>query len=229
MQLFTAKKIAMYCESAIHRVEQRANGDVKVVELVLRIDDFDAQLASALNQDTYGVVKRTLFRMSDDEPVLDLRAVEFAPLAARQQMHCYETPDNARAAIVFDQVKVTKVRAKLAKGATVWTFYVHVAFGPVSKTELEYVSRFFASELFTTWEAAEPSLEFEAEKDDILRGTTATLHFDGDGEAPVPEAAAPARSGRRGRQRRGREADAPAAPDTDAPAAHEAVQADTTH
>lgn len=193
MNLFTVSKIPVYCEGITHRIERRKSGDTKVVDLTLKIAPFTAQLATALNQDEYGFVKRTLFKMASGDPVVDLRAVEFLPPGDRQRLTCFAAPDTDAASICLDQVRITKIRARSSKDAQGWTLYIGVSFGPLDKNELEYVNRFYTSQAFITWEEAEPSLEFtddEATDDEppvgLAPGRPAPM-FDDDGtELPSP-------------------------------------------
>lgn len=171
MQLFTAGKIPMYCEGITHRLEKRKDSEVKVVDLALKIEPFNAQLAAALDQDEYGFVKRTLFKMNDGDPTTDLRAVEFRTPGDRQQLHCYASPDSPEASIMFDHVKVTRLRARCSKEATGWVFSVHVSFGPVDKTELEAVNEWYTGMKWVRFEEAEPSFAFqEANQDPNAEG-----------------------------------------------------------
>jgi hypothetical protein len=163
MHLFTTGKIPLYCEGISHRIEKRKDSEVKVVDLTLKIEPFNAQLAAALDQDEYGFVKRTLFKLNDGDPTIDLRAVEFRPPADRQQLHCYATPDSADASICFDHVRVTKMRARSSKEATGWVFYLHVSFGPVDKTELEAVNEWYTGMKWVRFEECEPSFAFDDE------------------------------------------------------------------
>lgn len=198
MDLFTVAKIPMYCEGITHRMEKRRGGhEVKVVDLALKLEPLSAQLATALNQDEYGFVKRTLFKMASGDPVIDLRAVEFRPPSDRQKLMCFASPDTEVASIAFDQVKVTKIRARSSKDATGWTLYVHVSFGPVDKIELAYVNDFYTGQRFITWEEAEPSLDFtddegdedEHEPGDVIDGRSRPAPmFDDD--APAADASA---------------------------------------
>lgn len=166
MNLFSVGKIPVYCEGITHRLETRKSGETKVVDLTLKIHPFNAQLASALDQDEYGFVKRTLFRMASGDPVVDLRAVEFRPPGDRQRLTCFAAPDTDQASICLDQVKVTKLRARASKDANGWTLYIGVSFGPLSKDELSWINQFYTGQSFISWEEAEPSLDFDADGDD---------------------------------------------------------------
>lgn len=162
MRLFTVAKIPMYCEGITHRLERRRGEEVKVVDLALKIEPFTPQLASALDQDEYGFIKRTLFKHQDASPIGDIRAVEFRPPSERQKLTVYATPDTEAAAIAFDGVKVIKIRARCQKDTSGWVLYVHVSFGPLGKTELEYINYFYAQQRFGTWEQADPSFDWDA-------------------------------------------------------------------
>lgn len=183
MKLFTVGKIPMYCESITHRLERRKDHDVKVVDLTLKIEPFNAQLAAAMDQDEYGFVKRVLFKLADGEPNVDLRVVEFRPPGERQNLICYATPDSPEASIGLVHAKVTKIRARGSKDAQGWTFYVRVSIGPLSKTELEYVNAWYTEQRFVVWEAAEPSLEFEDDDGDTT--TNGKEQLDGGGPLPI--------------------------------------------
>jgi hypothetical protein len=163
MRLFSVAKIPMYCESISHRIEQRKSGAAKVVDLALKIEPFTPQLAAALDMDEYAWIKRELFRGADASVNVDLKSATFRTPTERQLLTCYATPDSPKASIAIDQVKVTKLRVRGQKDGSGWVLYVHVSFGPLGKTELEYVNAFYAEQRFVSWDQAEPSLEFESD------------------------------------------------------------------
>lgn len=164
MKLFDVAKVPTYCEGIAHRIERRKSGEVKVVDLTLKIDPFSDQLASAIDQAEYGFVKRMLFKQSNAEPVRDVRTIEFKPPADRQNLTCYMATDLDKG-FVLEQVKVTKMRVRSQKDGDRWVLYLYVSFGPLSKAELEFVNAFYTEQRFITWAEAEPSLEFESDGD----------------------------------------------------------------
>lgn len=166
MKLFTVGKVPAYCEAITHRIEHRKSGAAKVVDLALKIDPFTTQLAGAMDPGEYGYVRRLLFKMGDATPVRELRSVELKPPADRQTIRCFATTDSPKPSILFDQVKVTKLRVRGHKDGDGWAFYLYVSFGPLGKTELEYVNAFYTEQRFLTLDAAEPSLEFDEEPDE---------------------------------------------------------------
>lgn len=162
MHLFDVAKVPMFCDGIAHRLEKRKTGDeVKVVDLTLRIQPFTNELASTINQDEYGAVKRMLFNLITGEANDDLRSVEFVATSDRQRLICFATPDTEVPSIAFDQVKVKKIRARTQKDVAGWALYVYVSFGPLGKSELEYVNDWYTKQRFVSFEEAEPSLDFE--------------------------------------------------------------------
>lgn len=166
MKLFDVSKMPLYCEGIAHRIETRKSGDVKVVDLTLKIDPFTAQLASALDQTEHGGVKRKLFKINDGTPDRDLRSAEFKIPHDRQKLICYASPDTVKASIALDQVKVSQMRVRGMKDGDGWVFYLKASFGPLSRAELEYVNAWYTEQRFVTFEEAEASLDFEQDDED---------------------------------------------------------------
>lgn len=166
MKLFTVGKVGIFCDGIGHRLERRKNQDVKVVDLSLRVQPFTSQLAAALDTDAYAFVKRILFKANGGDPITDLRSVEFKPFGDSQKLICFASPDTTEPSIAFDQVKVTKIRARTEKGVDGWALIVGVTFGPVGRAELEYVNAFYTEQRFITFDDGEPFLEFEDDGED---------------------------------------------------------------
>lgn len=167
MRLFTIGKIPLFCDGIGHRLEKRKGGDeVKVVDLTLRIQPFTAQLAAALDPDGYGFIKRMLFKATSGDPISDLRSVEFRVPGDSQKLIVFASNDTTEPSIAFDQVKVTKVRARTEKGVDGWALIVGVTFGPVGRAELEYVNEWYTGQRCVTWDEGEPFLDFEPGDDE---------------------------------------------------------------
>jgi hypothetical protein len=158
MQLFTVPKVGVHCDGIGHRLETRADHVEKIIELTLRVQPFTAQLAAALDPDWYGFVKRFLFKQGDGSAITDVKSIEFKPPSDRQLVTAFASTDTVKASIAFDQVKVTKIRARTEKGIDGWALIVHVSFGPVGRAELEYVNAWYTEQRFLSFEAADPSL-----------------------------------------------------------------------
>jgi len=191
LRLFETAKTAMYLDAVSHKLETRKDRDVKITELTLRIEPFDATLATALSHE----VRQELFRMnSPAEPKPILRRVDFALGVPRQMFEVYAAPDTAKASIALDQVKIGGIYARTRKDATGYALTVKASFGPCSREELEFVNEWFLSQKWVTTSEAEPSLDFPVddegdEADDDPPGRPA-LEFDTTPEGEPIEASA---------------------------------------
>jgi hypothetical protein len=166
MKLFTVPKVPCCCDAVTHRLERRKDHEVKVVDLTLRVQPFTAQLAAALDPKEYAFVKRYLFKQSDGSAIVDLKAAEFRLPNGRQKLSVFPASDIATPSIVFDQVKVMKLRVRTQKNVDGWALVVKVSFGPASKQELEAVSGWYTEQRAVTFDEAEPSLEFDADEEE---------------------------------------------------------------
>ncbi len=155
-------KVGCYCESITHSTERRKDGEVKVIQLSLRVEPFDAKLATAIASS----VRATLFKLSSAEPHDHLRRVSFGLGVNRQRLTVFATPDTQRATIALDQVKVSDVYARAAKDARTYALIFKAVFGPPGARELEFAEHWRNGMAFVTFEAAEPSADFDEPGDD---------------------------------------------------------------
>jgi hypothetical protein len=91
-RLFDAGKVPLTCDAIAHTTEKRKDGEVKVIALTLRVQPFDATLASALHPD----VRATLFKQGKD-PFPHLARVNFELGVPRQALDIFTTPETAKA------------------------------------------------------------------------------------------------------------------------------------
>ena len=157
MRLFDSDKVACYCNTVAHQLENRRGTDVKVVVLGLKVTPLSAELASRMADG----IKPTLFAMTDaTAKVTRLRGAQFqiADLK-RQKMTVYATPETVKPSIVFDQALIGGISAKVAKDRTDFDLSFSVTFGPVGPAELEFIQSWLLSHRFVTFDAAEPLLE----------------------------------------------------------------------
>ena len=154
MKLFTVAKVGLYLDTITHGTEKRRGDVVKIVALVLRVQPFDAQLASAMADG----VRATLFRLNNAEPKDQLRRVDFALGVPRQNLHVFASPDTDAASIVLEQVKVASTYARAQKDVAGFAFVFKASFGPLGRRELEYVHDWHLSQRFVTCDVAEPGM-----------------------------------------------------------------------
>lgn len=197
MKLFDLAKIGCYCEGIAHSLEKRRGEDVKVLTLTLKVAPFSSTHATAMPDG----VKATLFNLNSGDPKENLRRVDFALGVERQQLHAFASPDTSEATFMLDQVRIHGTYARVQKDRNGFDFLFKCTFGPIGRDELEWVQAWLLTQKFVTFEAAEPSLEFEAAEPDEDDGTDADQKarevIDGrvpmwEDEPPAPSKAKPA-------------------------------------
>jgi hypothetical protein len=200
-RLFDTGKVALTCDAITHTTEKRMDGEVKVIALTLRVQPFDAALASSLHPD----VRATLFKAGKD-PYPHLARVNFELGVPRQALDIFATPETAKATRRLDQVKIAGVYARTEKGVQGYGCVFKAVFGPVSDKELGFCEEWRNTMKFVTFEEAEPSAEFdepdddEADDDDQEQGVLlppAEFDTEPDGRPTAPPPAAMPRRGRR--------------------------------
>lgn len=194
MQLFSVKKIGVFLDAIKHLNETRTSGEVKVITCTMRIEPFDAKLATALQD----VVRTTLFRLHHPDPHPHILRCDFDLGCPRQVIEVFASSDTAKPSITFNQAKISRVYARTKKAANGYTLVFDATFGPVSKGELAYVEEWRGTQRACSFAEAEPSLEFEDDgaeddEDERVSGGRPTPMFDTDGAgAPIDTAARPA-------------------------------------
>jgi hypothetical protein len=156
MRFFDNDGIGCYCDDIGHRLEKTKDGkEIKIVDLTLRVQPFTPELAVALDPD----VRALLFTLSDATPKPKLKAVHFALTVPRQQLAIAPLPEIADGLVLYDCV-VTRVRARTEKGVDGFALVFHVAYGPASPRELEYVCDWLTQQRFVTFQPQQPALDF---------------------------------------------------------------------
>lgn len=185
-------KVGVFCDAVAHSTEKRKDGEVKVIQLTLRIQPFDHKLATAISQ----VIRTTLFKLNHPDPHGHLRRVAFELELVRQQIVVHATSDTVKASIKFDQVKIADVYARTEKNVGGFALVFKAVFGPPSARELEYVEHWRNGQAFLTFEAAEPSADFEEvgsdddEDEDDGQQSLPDLEFQADGKPVESDVAA---------------------------------------
>ena len=184
MRLFELAKIPMYCDQITHGIESRSGDEVKIVTLTLRVQPFSAELATAIERS----VRATLFKLNHPEPQPHLKRVEFRLGVPRQKLIVFAASDTTTPSICFDQTKIVQTYARTQKDVNGYAFVVKLSFGPVGKTELEYLQDWLLGQRCVTTEAAEPGLFAEDDEDDAFEPEPQrpAPMFDDDDEAAKP-------------------------------------------
>lgn len=159
-RLFATAKVPLFLDTIIHGTEKRKGEDVKIVTLSLRVQPFDAKLASSLDEGVQAAtgVKPLLFSLNNAEPKSLVRRLDVGLGCPRQQLLVFASSDTTKESIAFDQAKVGGTYARTQKDINGYAFCFRVSFGPVGRRELEFIQDWHLSTRFVTFDQAEPGL-----------------------------------------------------------------------
>lgn len=161
-KLFDVAKVGLYCETITHSTEKRKDGEVKVIQLSLRVQPFDAKLAVALHPD----VRTTLFKLSHPDPQPHIARVNFLIGVPRQDLDIYATSETREPTRRLEHVKISHIYARSASGSQGYALVLKATFGPVSDAELGFCEAWRSGMKFVTCDEAEASDLFVEESED---------------------------------------------------------------
>lgn len=158
MKLFSTGKTGVFLESLDHRVEKRKSGETKVAVLGCAVRPLTVQLAAAVDE----VIRGALFRRTGDAaPQPFVRALEFHLPIERQDVTVFASPDTVKPSILFQQVKIERLKARIDKDSTAYTLTFKAVFGPCAAKELAYLEDWLNTQRFLSFEMSEPDLDYE--------------------------------------------------------------------
>ena len=166
-RLFSVGKVGLFCDGFQPGKEKRREETVTIIKATFRLQPFDAKLAAAIDDglnDNSGV-RAALFKLSSPEPKPHLDRVNFSLSCPRQNLEMFASPDTDASRIAFLQVKIGNVYARTQKDVDGYALIFTGSFGPVGRAELEFLTAWYQTQRFVSFEASEPSLEFEAAED----------------------------------------------------------------
>lgn len=167
-RLFSTGKIAIFCDTYAPGVEKRKGDVVKIMTATFRVQPFDAKLATSIDDglsDNSGV-RAALFKLNHPDPKPHLDRVNFTLACPRQNMIIFASPDTDESRVGFLQVKIAGIYARTQKDVDGYALVFTGAFGPLGRTELEYLHAWHRTQRFVTFEESEPSMEFEDSDDE---------------------------------------------------------------
>lgn len=158
--LFNAGKIGMFLDSYTPGIEKRDGDEVKVLHLTLRVQPFDAKLATSIDEGLQGStnVRAMAFRLDDTSPKPHLERLAFSLDCPRQNLQIFETPDTEDSRIALLQCKMSGFYVRTQKDVDGLAFVCRATFGPVGRDEMELLHRWFRGQLFVTFEESQPAL-----------------------------------------------------------------------
>lgn len=198
-RLFSTGKIGVFFDTYAPGVEKRRGEEVSVLKLRLRVQPFDAKLATALDE---GVgddsnIKAGVFSMNTGDPKPNFTRHDFKLGLDRQNLIIFTTPETTEAKLAILQAKISGTYVRTQKDVNALAFVFTATFGPVGKDELAVIHALHRSQAFVTFETAEPLLDVEddGEEDDDEHDDDEALIRDADEKARIPAPIFSAESG----------------------------------
>lgn len=175
-RLFSVGKVGLFLDSYRGGVEKRkGNNEVKVLVMQLRVQPFDAKLATAIDtgigEDSN--VRAMLFDMNHADPKAHVERVNFTLGCPRQTIEIFASPDTETSRVALDQVKISGTYARTEKGVNGFAWVFTAAVGPVGRDEQELIHDWLHTQRFCTFQASEPLLDLEEVDDE--EGTDADI------------------------------------------------------
>ena len=171
-RLFTASKVACFVDTYSPGVEKRRGEVVGVLTVKLRVQPFDAKLASSLDDGVGGDsnIRPTVFSLNTTEPKPCFTRHDFKLGLGRQNLEIFASTDTAEARIALLQAKLSGCYVRTQKDVNALALIFKATWGPVGRDELELIHSLHRSQAFVTFHEAEPllGLEDDGEGDDEL-------------------------------------------------------------
>lgn len=203
-RLFSVAKVGLFLDKYEPGVEKRRDDEVSILKLTLRVQPFDAKLATAIDDGLGGDsgVRPALFKLNHPDPKPHLERVDLSLGCPRQQLHVFAAPD-ANGRMALNQVKISGTYARTQKDLEGYAFVFRASFGPVGRDELEFVHAWFRTMRFVSFETSEPLLGSNDSDDDeqddeppqegLAPGVPAPMWSDGEEAAAAADDKEPAR------------------------------------
>lgn len=162
-RLFETTKVGCFVDKYAPAVEKRKSGETTVLQVHLRVQPFDAALASSLDNGVGGDsnIRATIFNLNSGEPRKRFTRHDFKLEIERQTLELYASPDTELCRIALSQAKITGCYVRTEKDINALAFCFKAVFGPVGRDELEIVHALHRLQTFITFVESEPLLDEE--------------------------------------------------------------------
>ena len=166
-RLFSVAKIPVFCDTYAPAVEKRRGEEVAILTLRLRVQPFDAKMATSLDDGVGGDsnVRSTVFsHTTEPKPHFTRHDFQLA-LDMRQLLTVFASTDTEQPHIALDQVRIHGTYIRSQRDVNMLAFCFKASFGPVSPKELEFVHSWCRGQRAITFTPSEGELEFDEEND----------------------------------------------------------------
>lgn len=165
-RMFQTEKIGLYLDDIRHRKVSAKGGDgeMAMMDLSFRVQPLSPELAGELDDR----VRRTLFRLTDGEPVPHVGAIGFKLAVPQQDLAVFTTPETKRPKFHLsrcDISKVIKARADADMPGFVLTF--RVSYAHPTRDELQYFHEGLYKQHFCSFIVTDPSLALEPSEPEL--------------------------------------------------------------
>jgi hypothetical protein len=196
-RLFNLGKVGCFVDGYGPKVEKRRGEEVTCLSVQLRVQPFDAKLASSLDNGVGGEsnIRSTIFNLNTAEPRANFTRHDFKLGLPPQNLLLFASPDTEDSRVALTQAKITGCYVRTQKDMNALAFVFKASFGPVGRDQLELVHKLHGSQTFVTFEEGEPLLDGENDEDEVGEAEEVQTHapmFNDDGEETAAAAAAPA-------------------------------------
>lgn len=160
MRFFDVDMVGAYLDAVTLRLEKTKDSEQKVIDLTLRVQPFNADLAMALHPD----VRALLFTGdSDGAPKPLLKAVELRMTdIPSQHIDCALLPEGDGVSVFrLRDAELSDPRVRTEKGVDGYALIFHATIGPVGRDELEYVVNWYTQARWLTFSEAQIPMDFE--------------------------------------------------------------------
>ncbi len=200
MRMFKSEKIGAFLDAMAHRVVTAKGGaETTFLDLTWRIQPLTPELAGELGDP----VKRSLFRLTDAEPVPHLQTAGLKLGIPQQEVFVFTTPETKRSKfhlVRCDISKIVSVRADKDMPGFVASF--RTSFSNPDKDQLKYFNDSLYKQHFLTFQATDDALALEDEDGGAERAENEAREVELQRQAEADQAALEAGTGEYAEERR---------------------------
>lgn len=166
-RLFSVSKVGVFFDSYSPAVEKRRGGEVSVLQVRMRVEPFDAKLASSLDDGVGGDsnIKATVFSLNTGDPKANFTRHDFRLGLPRQTVEIFATPDTETCRVALAQGKVSATYVRSEKDTNALALALKFTFGPVGRDELELIHQLHRQQAWLTFSESEPMFDEELDDD----------------------------------------------------------------
>lgn len=161
MRFFDDDRVGVFLDGVGLRLEKTKDGEMKVIDLTLRVQPFTPELAASLDPE----LRQELFTMTGAEAKKKIAGLSWKMTVPKQHIDVHLLPDEGRPAICLLDAEITDARVRTEKGVDGFALIFYATIGPVGRDELEYVVNWYTQQRFLTFRQAQETMDF-AGKDD---------------------------------------------------------------